>query len=622
MSMPQPLPRPETKPDAAPEPEPQGEFEPELDLEPEPEIGSGPQRHPYRRNPYLRRPLSRRRVPAALLAAGFGLGLAPILVLGLGIAAASASTTQAGPAGASTLAATATVTAESRASVIWAVVVVLVLVAVLMGVMAFRHRRALAVSAAAGDGARGDGRPGVIELEAEAAQLLVRTDDAVKTSEQELGFAIAQFGGQAAAAFSEALEEAKADLSDAFWLRGKLNENAEIAPEQRHEWLQQVIGKCRRANADLDAQTLAFEQLRDLRNRTPEVLDGLDQTLGDAPARIGAAVETLRQAAERYSAQALEPVAQNPAQATDLVGFAADAAERSRRLFVSGDTGQAALAARTAQEASGQVDRLLEATDRRVADLDQARAALPAVVTEVDRDVAEARVLLGTGSSAGSRRLVGLEEETARIRAAAAAAGDPLTLLGHLQTVDVQLDELMIGVLGDKERKANAEAMLEQALLAARSDVAAAEDFITTRRGAIGSQARTLQAEGIRQLDKALYLQYREDAQGARVAARRASSYARSAQQQATADVQSFGTLGIGDPGIEGAGVSGLDAGLAAGGTGLSGAVISGLVVQAPANGPARSGGQGRNRSGPRSPGGFQGASTAPSNRRGAGGRA
>ena len=517
--------------------------------------------------------------------------------------------------------ATAPAAKSSSGSVIWAVVFIVIAAVIALGLLMLRRRRTSGGGPAGGPGGgRGPGRPTEKELEAEAAQLLIRTDDAVKTSEQELGFAIAQFGGEAAATFSGTLDAAKADLSEAFGLRAKLNENKEIGSEQRYVWLQQIIAKCKKVNADLDAQTASFEQLRDLQNRTPEVLDQLEVTLQAAPARIGAASAALHQAGTRYSAQALEPVAQNPAQATQLVAFATGAVGDGRRHLAAGDGGQAAVAARSAQEAVGQIAQLADAADRRIADLDQAQAGLPAMVAEVDGEITEARGLLGRAGAGGAQQLGTLEAEAARVRAQASAGpGDPLAMLGHLQAVDAQLDELLIGLRGEHERQVSAQAMLDQAMLAARSDAAAADDFITTRRGAIGSQARTLLAEALRQLDRAQQLQARGDAPSALEAARAASNYARSAQQQANSDVRSFGAPGYGGQGMGGGMRPGASA--AGGGAmgGLLGAVIGGLVAES-LTGSARGGG-GRGRAGPRSPGGFQGAPASPGGRRGSGGR-
>ena len=51
-----------------------------------------------------------------------------------------------------------------------------------------------------------------------------------------------------------------------------------------------------------------------------------------------------------------------------------------------------------------------------------------------------------------------------------------------------------------------AAASLEQALMTARSTIDAADDFINTRRGAVGPEARTRLAEAQRHFDLAVEL--------------------------------------------------------------------------------------------------------------------
>ena len=514
---------------------------------------------------------------------------------------------------------------SSSSSVVWVVLAILVIAAVAIGGFVWYSKRRRSGSGggtrAGSGGGPGAGPPrlSLKELEAQAARLLVETDDAVKTSDQELGFAVAQFGQESAASFNTALDSAKRDLAEAFRLRSGLDTDggANLPEAQRYQVLQQVVDKCTAANAALDSQTAAFEELRDLQHRTPEVLAQLSAQLESAPDQVSTAAAVLGQVGAVYSAQALQPVAQNPEQARQLLDYAANAISEAQRQLAAGQTGPAAVATRSAQEALGQVGHLTEAVGRRVADLEQARTGLAAIIAEVDEEIAQAHGLLGGADPATAETLRALEQEAARIKAETAAGpGDPLDQLGRLQAVDARLDEMLLGLQSERDRRARAETMLEQAILAARSDVAAADDFITTRRGAIGSQARTMQAEASRQLSKALSLAP-SDPNAALEAARQASNYARTAQQQANSDLSGFGN-GLGGGAGMGGGAGGGRS--AAGGAlgGLLGAMLGGLAAGS-MSGSTRGGG--RSRAGPsvRQPGGFQGASGG--GRRGTGGR-
>ena len=508
---------------------------------------------------------------------------------------------------------TTTSSSSSPSGVFWTVLGVLLLVTLAIAAFViFAKRRANQGTVTRGGMGAASGQPSVKELEAQSAQLLVATDDAIKTSEQELGFAVAQFGQESASSFSVTLDTAKQELAEAFRLRTKLDGETPIPEPERYQMLQQIVAKCTTANAALDNQTAAFEQLRDLQHRAPEVLAQLDAQLAQAPDLIDTAESALGQAAAVYPAQALLPVTHNPEQARQLHSYASNAVGEAKRLIDADQGGQAAVATRSAQEALGQIRQLTESVGRRLADLEQARTGLAAIIAEVDGEIAQGRGLLDGAEPSAVQRLSALEQDAARVKAEVQAGpGDPLDQLGRLQAIDGRLDELLLGLQSEQDRRAGARAMLDQAILAARSDVAASEDFITTRRGAIGSQARTLHAEATRQLGKALTLQD-NDPNAALAAARQASEYARSAQQQASSDLRGFGA----DPSMGGGSAVG---GGALGG--LLGAVLGGLAAESMAG--AMRGGRGGGRASPtiRQPGGFQGAPGYGGGRRGTGGR-
>jgi murein DD-endopeptidase MepM/ murein hydrolase activator NlpD len=82
-----------------------------------------------------------------------------------------------------------------------------------------RKKAALASSASYGpQGAEQDplASLSVEELRRKSGSLLIEADDAIKSSEQELGFAEAQYGEAAVGNFTKALQEAKAHMSESF----------------------------------------------------------------------------------------------------------------------------------------------------------------------------------------------------------------------------------------------------------------------------------------------------------------------------------------------------------------------------------------------------------------------
>ena len=86
------------------------------------------------------------------------------------------------------------------------------------------------------------------ELGAQVSRALVATDDAVQTSEQELGFATARFGAATAAPFSAALESARGELAAAFSLHQQLDDGSAADDATRQSYLADISARCAAAS--------------------------------------------------------------------------------------------------------------------------------------------------------------------------------------------------------------------------------------------------------------------------------------------------------------------------------------------------------------------------------------
>ncbi len=110
------------------------------------------------------------------------------------------------------------------------------------------------------------------ELDSQARELLVATDDAVRTSQEDVGFAAAQFGDEAARPFAEAVDYAQGELTAAFRLRQKLDDAYPEDDETRRQMLDEILSRCTQANRRLDAESEAFDRLRAMEANAPQVL--------------------------------------------------------------------------------------------------------------------------------------------------------------------------------------------------------------------------------------------------------------------------------------------------------------------------------------------------------------
>ncbi|HET6860405.1 MAG TPA: TPM domain-containing protein, partial [Streptomyces sp.] len=239
------------------------------------------------------------------------------------------------------------------------------------------------------------------ELDARARQTLVDTDDAVRTSEEELGFASAQFGDEAAQPFAAALAYSKGELTAAFRLRQQLDDAHPEDDETRRHMLDEIISRCTEADRRLDAESEAFDQLRDLEKNAPAALAATEASLHDLTGRTGIAEATLTAMRTRYADSAAAPVAGHAEQAEDRLVFVTGSLDHARQALDAGDTGRAAVYVRAAEGAVGQAATLIDAVDRRARELAEAAGKLPGALTETETDLADARGLL-QGSSEGS----------------------------------------------------------------------------------------------------------------------------------------------------------------------------------------------------------------------------
>jgi uncharacterized membrane protein YgcG len=378
------------------------------------------------------------------------------------------------------------------------------------------------------------------DLRRRAAAQLIETDDAVKTSEQELAFAIAEFGEDQTAPFSSALAAAQEDLGVGFRMQQQLDD---AEPEDEATRRSMLIEICRRTDAAsdrLDAEVDKFDELRDLEKSVPKILPRLEQQVSTLSGRIPAATTTLTELGRVYAPSAIAAVAENVEHAYQRLDFAREQVTAGQAHLQAGRGGLATVASRAAEEAIGQTERLLDAVDRLKKDLDGAGQRIEAAITDTEASLAEAR---RAGNGAQLAELVATAEAAlAGAREAASEEGgrDPLGALHRLEEADDALDRALKGVRDERERKRKARASLDRVLSAARAEIDAARDFITTRRGAVGADARTRHSEAVRHYDRAVALTERDPVRALREATT-AESLAREAQDLAQDDVSGYG---------------------------------------------------------------------------------
>ncbi len=413
------------------------------------------------------------------------------------------------------------------------------------------------------------------ELDRRASSALVAIDDAVKTSEQELGFAQAEFGLEATREFGDVLAKAKADVQQAFALRQQLDDEVPESEPERRQLLTQVIGLCDGAADALDAQTAAFDDLRKLQERAPEVLDDVEKRSGEISARVAVARQTLETLGATYPATALASVSDNPGQAETLIRNALDAVTQGRAALTARNRSVAVAHARGAQNALGQAVTLLDAVGSAGEDLASAGPQLDKAIASISQDIADAGRLAPSDPAVGA---ASAEAQAAVAQAREAReGGDPLAALSRVAAAEAALDTVLAPSREHAEARARASALLRDTLGRVESQVRATNDFIETRRNAVGPEARTRLAEAIRLVGEARAIQA-EDPAAALQRAQQADSLAQQAAQLAQRDTETWSQPGSGTSG---------------GSSGMGGMVLGGILLDSLLRGGGGGGGGG-----------------------------
>lgn len=433
--------------------------------------------------------------------------------------------------------------------------------------------------------------------------IVVEVDNAVRTSDNELTLAIEEFGERDTAAFTTAVEAAKTALTQAFNVRQILDDTIPETPQQRRDLLTRVIVAAARADDELEAQREAFGKLRDLVINAPDRLDILTQQMVDLSARIEPAERTLAALHSQFSETALASVAGNVDTAKERLSFADQSISQARALVAkpAGSQGGLVDAVRSAESALGQARMLLDAVDSASTDINRAVAALPAAIADIQNGITAAAAHLARGGVPRADELSTARDAAVAAVAHAQSAGtsDPLGTFTQLTQADATLDRLLAAISDEVEAQARLNRAFDQALFSAQSQVRSVSDFIDTRRGSVGPEARTRLAEAVRQLQAAQAVKATNVSEAIQHA-NGAAMLAAQAQSMANADVSAAQRQYTGRYG---------GGGFGGGGGGNTGAILGGILIGNLLSGALRGGiGGGGGGGGGWSPGSFGGS--------------
>lgn len=365
----------------------------------------------------------------------------------------------------------------------------------------------------------------------DAGVALVRADEAVRAAADDLAFALAQFGEDRTRGFAAALDQARADLEKAFALQQRLDDAEPEGENRRKGWAKSIRALADRARETVQAEAARFADLRRSEESAPETLNLIRQQLSAIEARRPAVEKVLAELRSTYVEQALAPVADNLPAAAKAVAAARAAADEADEAIAASRVTAVTDALATAQQRGREAAGLLDAIEHRRDELAAATAEISTLAAEQQKALEQARALRDApadpdSSAAVNAAIAALEAELAAV--GGSGRRDPVAELDRLVDADDALDVAVSAARNQQRRLDGARGALAGALVSARAQISAVEDYIGSRGGGAGS--RTKLAEAKREL---LLAENESDPVAALDAARRAQNRARDADDLA-----------------------------------------------------------------------------------------
>ncbi|NUL46339.1 TPM domain-containing protein [Cellulosimicrobium funkei] len=435
------------------------------------------------------------------------------------------------------------------------------------------------------EGSRGNQGPtdpldalSVEQLRTKAGSILIGADDAIRSSEQEVGFALASYGEKSVETFTQDIEIAKDHMRESYKLQNQLDDHIPDTEEQQRAWLKDIIARCEAVNESLSAHTKEFDALRDLEKNAGTALESLNARADQVADSVAQAEEGLVDLHARYADVALAEVNDNATQARERLEFVRAASAKAEETLTS-DPSTAVLAIRAGEEAVAQISTLVEAVAKARGHLESAMENLEIGVNQSTQDLAQAQALVAAGRHTElAGPAAGLQQTLSRVRSEIAAGRPaPFRLLQSLEQAHRQLDAPLSGIRDRQEQERRAAAALETTIRQAQAQIDGTQDFIAARRGAVGSQARTKLAEAERTLQDAVRLSGQDPVTALNLA-NQSSSLADRASQLAQQDLNQWGGYAGAGAGYGGRGGYG-GGGSGGFGAGLGGAILGGILM-------------------------------------------
>ena len=373
------------------------------------------------------------------------------------------------------------------------------------------------------------------DLAFRARTAIVSADERIRTTEDELGFAVAEIGANSTLRLRDALVAVKKHLGEAFYLHQLNYDDIPDTVEELRTRNTRIVQLCEWAEQVLDTETEALRGQVERVRQAPAVLQAVRDDIERLRARLPEINEIVAHLSEQYTPAALGRLRFTTGETERLLDFATRSADVSERRRIAGQLEESNLAMETATETMRRASAMVDGVDRFEFEAIRAQATLADVIADSRNDlIVAARVPRTSEVTEAARRL---ETQLAAIGTAGVAT-DPFAELAALSAANAALDAAVA-----RERASRPVPSLDHVrhdVRAADHALSIADGLINGHRGWIGADARTRHAEAIRyrsEIDSLIVSE--ETREQAQQLARRSAQLANEAVRLAQRDIDS-----------------------------------------------------------------------------------
>ena len=190
-----------------------------------------------------------------------------------------------------------------------------------------------------------------------------RVDERIRSTNDELAFAVAELGEGPTRDLREALDAVTHHLGEAFTLNQLNHDEIPDTAEELRTRNARIVQLCEWADDLLDDRTSTLAQDIERVRRAPEILAQVRVDAERLQGRLPHARSTLERLSLRYTEEALRQVSAGADEAEQLLTFAAHSADVSARRRDAGRAEEANLALETATEAVRRAEAILDGVE-------------------------------------------------------------------------------------------------------------------------------------------------------------------------------------------------------------------------------------------------------------------